>query len=64
MRPNCYVTGLSFWRLGDSDSTAVIACCCWGLLHGTRGVPEGNYGRLEYRHRLERSGELLYSLAY
>ncbi|XP_061562682.1 ADP-ribosylarginine hydrolase isoform X2 [Phycodurus eques] len=49
---------------GDSDSTAVIACCCWGLLHGTRGVPEGNYVRLEYRERLERSGELLYSLAH
>ncbi|XP_061160401.1 ADP-ribosylarginine hydrolase [Syngnathus typhle] len=49
---------------GDSDSTAVIACCCWGLLYGTRGVPEGNYSCLEYRHRLERSGELLYSLVH
>ncbi|XP_057682517.1 ADP-ribosylarginine hydrolase isoform X1 [Corythoichthys intestinalis] len=49
---------------GDSDSTAVIACCCWGLLHGTRSVPLGNYERLEYRQRLERSGELLYALAH
>uniref|UniRef100_A0A8C7GII3 ADP-ribosylarginine hydrolase n=1 Tax=Oncorhynchus kisutch TaxID=8019 RepID=A0A8C7GII3_ONCKI len=39
---------------GDSDSTAVIACCCWGLLHGTEGVPPGNYTHLEYRERLKR----------
>ncbi|XP_056286566.1 ADP-ribosylarginine hydrolase isoform X2 [Pseudoliparis swirei] len=49
---------------GDSDSTAVIACCCWGLLYGTRGVPEGNYSNLEYRDRLERSAEQLYALSH
>ncbi|KAI3365297.1 hypothetical protein L3Q82_010386, partial [Scortum barcoo] len=49
---------------GDSDSTAVIACCCWGLLYGTHGVPEGNYSSLEYRHRLERSAEQLYALSH
>ncbi|XP_031698752.1 ADP-ribosylarginine hydrolase [Anarrhichthys ocellatus] len=49
---------------GDSDSTAVIACCCWGLLYGNRGVPEGNYSNLEYRDRLERSAEQLYALSH
>lgn len=48
---------------GDSDSTAVIACCCWGLLYGTQGVPEDNYLNLEYRERLERCGEQLYALS-
>ncbi|XP_004080352.1 ADP-ribosylarginine hydrolase isoform X1 [Oryzias latipes] len=48
---------------GDSDSTAVIAACCWGLLYGTKGVPEGNYCNLEYRDRLERCGEQLYALS-
>ncbi|XP_061823785.1 ADP-ribosylarginine hydrolase isoform X1 [Nerophis lumbriciformis] len=49
---------------GVSDSTAVIACCCWGLLYGTQGVPEGNYSNLEYKDRLRRSGEMLYSLSH
>lgn len=49
---------------GDSDSTAVIACCCWGLLHGLEGVPEGNYKNLEYRARLENSAENLYNLSH
>ncbi|XP_063337356.1 ADP-ribosylarginine hydrolase isoform X1 [Pelmatolapia mariae] len=49
---------------GDSDSTAVIACCCWGLLYGLQGVPEGNYANLEYRERLERSAEQLYVLSH
>lgn len=49
---------------GDSDSTAVIACCCWGLLHGTEGVPESNYSKLEYRERLESSAERLYALSH
>jgi len=49
---------------GDSDSTAVIACCCWGLLHGTKGVPEGNHSNLEYRDRLLRSAEQLYALSH
>lgn len=48
---------------GDSDSTAVIACCCWGVLYGTQGVPEGNYSNLEYRDRLERCAEQLYALS-
>ncbi|XP_038161384.1 protein ADP-ribosylarginine hydrolase-like [Cyprinodon tularosa] len=49
---------------GDSDSTAVIACCCWGLLYGTEGVPKCNYSKLEYRARLERSAEQLYALSH
>ncbi|KAK9530288.1 hypothetical protein VZT92_011799 [Zoarces viviparus] len=45
------------------DRTAVIACCCWGLLNATRGVPEGNYrySNLEYR---DRSAEQLYALSH
>ncbi|KAM8876327.1 ADP-ribosylhydrolase ARH1-like isoform 1-T1 [Synchiropus picturatus] len=49
---------------GDSDSTAVIAACCWGLLYGTKGVPEGNFSSLEYRKRLERCAEQLYVLSH
>ncbi|KAK2818837.1 hypothetical protein Q5P01_024398 [Channa striata] len=49
---------------GDNDSTAVIACCCWGLLYGTQGVPKGNYSHLEYRDRLKKSAELLYALSH
>ncbi|KAI7796748.1 putative Protein ADP-ribosylarginine hydrolase-like [Triplophysa rosa] len=49
---------------GDSDSTAVIACCCWGLLYGTEGVPECNYKNLEYRGRLESTAEKLYALSH
>ncbi|XP_027014852.2 ADP-ribosylhydrolase ARH1-like [Tachysurus fulvidraco] len=49
---------------GDSDSTAVIACCCWGLMYGMDGVPECNFTNLEYRDRLENSAEKLYSLSH
>ncbi|KAI4898527.1 hypothetical protein NFI96_027909, partial [Prochilodus magdalenae] len=49
---------------GDCDSTAVIACCCWGLLYGTEGVPPCNYSSLEYRDRLEISAEQLYKLSH
>ncbi|XP_051521170.1 ADP-ribosylhydrolase ARH1-like isoform X1 [Myxocyprinus asiaticus] len=49
---------------GDSDSTAVIACCCWGLLYGTRGVPKSNYSNLEYRDRLESTAKKLYALSH
>ncbi|XP_068160909.1 ADP-ribosylarginine hydrolase [Antennarius striatus] len=52
------------FHAGDSDSTAVIACCIWGLLYGTQGVPTGNYSKLEYRDRLERSAEKLYALSH
>ncbi|XP_053721470.1 ADP-ribosylhydrolase ARH1-like isoform X2 [Synchiropus splendidus] len=49
---------------GDSDSTAVIAACCWGLLYGTKGVPKGNFSSVEYRERLERCAEQLYVLSH
>ncbi|KAF4084626.1 hypothetical protein AMELA_G00108360 [Ameiurus melas] len=49
---------------GDSDSTAVIACCCWGLMYGIEGVPKCNYTNLEYRDRLENSAEKLYTLSH
>ncbi|KAI5618073.1 ADP-ribosylarginine hydrolase [Silurus asotus] len=49
---------------GDSDSTAVIACCCWGLMYGLKGVPKCNYANLEYRDRLEKSAEKLYALSH
>uniref|UniRef100_A0A4W3GN97 [Protein ADP-ribosylarginine] hydrolase n=1 Tax=Callorhinchus milii TaxID=7868 RepID=A0A4W3GN97_CALMI len=37
---------------GDSDSTAVIAGCCWGAMYGLSSVPEINHKSLEYRDRL------------
>ncbi|XP_073683877.1 ADP-ribosylhydrolase ARH1-like isoform X2 [Garra rufa] len=49
---------------GDSDSTATIACCCWGLLYGMDGVPKCNYKKLEYRSRLENVAEKLYALSH
>ncbi|XP_067101206.1 ADP-ribosylarginine hydrolase [Osmerus mordax] len=49
---------------GDSDSTAVIACCCWGLLYGTEGVAPSNHLQLEYRDRLEHSADILYTLSH
>ncbi|XP_007572813.1 protein ADP-ribosylarginine hydrolase-like isoform X1 [Poecilia formosa] len=49
---------------GDNDSTAVIACCCWGLLYGTKGVPKCNYSKLEYRDRLEHCAKKLYALSH
>ncbi|XP_058611856.1 ADP-ribosylhydrolase ARH1-like isoform X2 [Onychostoma macrolepis] len=49
---------------GDSDSTAAIACCCWGLLYEMDGVPKCNYRNLEYRGRLESVAEKLYALSH
>ncbi|XP_053327049.1 ADP-ribosylhydrolase ARH1-like [Spea bombifrons] len=49
---------------GDSDSTGVIAGCCWGARHGLSGVPKGNYAELEYRQRLENVADSLYTLAW
>ncbi|XP_026517783.1 protein ADP-ribosylarginine hydrolase-like, partial [Terrapene carolina triunguis] len=49
---------------GDSDSTGVIAGCCWGLAHGLAGVPEGNHRHLEYRHRMEAAADRIHALAW
>uniref|UniRef100_A0A8C8S6V6 ADP-ribosylarginine hydrolase n=1 Tax=Pelusios castaneus TaxID=367368 RepID=A0A8C8S6V6_9SAUR len=49
---------------GDSDSTGVIAGCCWGLAHGLAGVPEGNHAALEYHQRMEAAADRLHALAW
>ncbi|XP_053121082.1 ADP-ribosylhydrolase ARH1-like isoform X2 [Hemicordylus capensis] len=49
---------------GDSDSTGVIAACCWGIAHGFSGVPEGNHMELEYRDRMVTAADQLYDLAW
>ncbi|XP_053550866.1 ADP-ribosylhydrolase ARH1 isoform X2 [Bombina bombina] len=54
----------SMFHGGDSDSTGVIAGCCWGALYGFLGVPEGNYNALEYRERLEAAADHLHKLAW
>ncbi|XP_070186899.1 ADP-ribosylhydrolase ARH1-like isoform X3 [Littorina saxatilis] len=37
---------------GDSDSTGIIAACCYGAVQGFKGVPEANHKYIEYRDRL------------
>ncbi|XP_075035115.1 ADP-ribosylhydrolase ARH1-like [Mixophyes fleayi] len=54
----------SMFHGGDSDSTGVIAGCCWGAIHGLSGVPKGNYSALEYRERLEAVARSLHELAW
>ncbi|XP_062993631.1 ADP-ribosylhydrolase ARH1-like [Elgaria multicarinata webbii] len=56
--------GRAMFHGGDSDSTGVIAACCWGLTHGFRGVPEGNHMELEYRGRMVSAADALYRLAW
>lgn len=38
---------------GDSDSTGVIAACCYGAMYGYEGVPEVNYKVLWKRKTLD-----------
>uniref|UniRef100_A0A6I8PHR5 ADP-ribosylhydrolase ARH1 n=1 Tax=Ornithorhynchus anatinus TaxID=9258 RepID=A0A6I8PHR5_ORNAN len=52
----------AFFHGGDSDSTAAIAACWWGVLYGFRGVSPSNYARLEYRDRLEAAARALFAL--
>nr|XP_036869053.1 ADP-ribosylarginine hydrolase isoform X2 [Manis javanica] len=52
----------AFFHGGDSDSTAVIAACWWGVIYGFKGVSLRNYEKLEYRNRLEETARALYSL--
>nr|DBA19081.1 TPA: hypothetical protein GDO54_014956 [Pyxicephalus adspersus] len=54
----------SMFHGGDSDSTGVIAGCCWGAQYGLSGVPNGNYNELEYRDRLESAARSLHQLAW
>ncbi|XP_055116223.1 ADP-ribosylarginine hydrolase isoform X1 [Symphalangus syndactylus] len=52
----------AFFHGGDSDSTAAIAGCWWGVMYGFKGVSPSNYEKLEYRNRLEETARALYSL--
>ncbi|XP_053165396.1 ADP-ribosylarginine hydrolase isoform X2 [Hemicordylus capensis] len=52
-----------FFHGGDSDSTAAIAACWWGAMHGFKGVSTTNYKKLEYRNRLEKVAGELYHLS-
>ncbi|KAL8561660.1 hypothetical protein ACOMHN_001392 [Nucella lapillus] len=42
----------SMFHGGDSDSTGIIAACCYGATKGFEGVPSGNHQFIEYRDRL------------
>eukprot|EP00105_Crassostrea_gigas_P039197 XP_019923345.1 PREDICTED: uncharacterized protein LOC105329631 isoform X2 [Crassostrea gigas] len=48
---------------GDSDSTGVIAACCYGAMYGYEGVPEVNYKDIEYHDRLVHEAKKLFHLA-
>ncbi|XP_062470645.1 ADP-ribosylarginine hydrolase isoform X4 [Pezoporus occidentalis] len=52
----------AFFHGGDSDSTAAIAACWWGAMHGFQGVDDSLYAQLEYRDRLEQVAKALYHL--
>ncbi|XP_062615271.1 ADP-ribosylhydrolase ARH1-like [Saccostrea cucullata] len=54
----------SMFHGGDSDSTGVIAACCYGAMYGYEGVPEVNHKSLEYRKRLVKEAKALYELAH
>eukprot|EP00002_Diphylleia_rotans_P011572 TRINITY_DN2284_c0_g2_i3.p1 TRINITY_DN2284_c0_g2~~TRINITY_DN2284_c0_g2_i3.p1 ORF type:complete len:366 (+),score=81.91 TRINITY_DN2284_c0_g2_i3:46-1143(+) len=45
---------------GDSDSTAYIGACWWGLVYGFEGVPQNHYKQLEYLDRLLETGTNLH----
>lgn len=55
---------LPYFSSGDSDSTGVIAACCWGVAHEFSSVPEGNHMALEYRGRMVAAADQLYDLAW
>ncbi|NXG65875.1 ADPRH hydrolase, partial [Hemiprocne comata] len=52
----------AFFHGGDSDSTAAIAACWWGAMHGFRGVSASLYTHLEYRDLLEQVAKDLYHI--
>ena len=54
----------SMFHSGDSDSTGVIAACCYGAMFGFYGVNENNYKKLEYGERLRGLGEKLYAISH
>lgn len=53
----------AFFHGGDSDSTAAIAACWWGAMHGFRGIATSLYADLEYRERLEEVAKELYRIS-
>ncbi|OXB59873.1 hypothetical protein ASZ78_009329 [Callipepla squamata] len=53
----------AFFHGGDSDSTAAIAACWWGAMHGFRGIAASLYADLEYRERLEQVAKELYHIS-
>uniref|UniRef100_A0A2K5QBY4 ADP-ribosylhydrolase ARH1 n=1 Tax=Cebus imitator TaxID=2715852 RepID=A0A2K5QBY4_CEBIM len=54
----------AFFHGGDSDSTAAIVGCWWGVLNGFKGMSPSNYEELKYRNQLEETARAraLYSL--
>ncbi|NXS94559.1 ADPRH hydrolase, partial [Jacana jacana] len=52
----------AFFHSGDSDSTAAIAACWWGAMHGFKGVSASLYTHVEYRDRLEQVAKDLYRI--
>lgn len=54
----------SMFHSGDSDSTGVIAACCYGAMFGFYGVNKNNYKKLEYGERLRGLGEKLYAISH
>ncbi|XP_070580955.1 ADP-ribosylhydrolase ARH1-like [Ptychodera flava] len=53
----------AMFHSGDSDSTAVIGACWWGVLYGFQGVPENNYKHVEYHDRIVKLAEKLFELS-
>lgn len=54
----------SMFHSGDSDSTGVIAACCYGAMFGYEGVNENNYRKLEYGEKLKKLGQRLFVLSH
>ena len=54
----------SMFHSGDSDSTGVIAACCYGAMFGFKDVKKNNYEKLEYGEKLGKLGEKLYVLSH
>ncbi|NXV72300.1 ADPRH hydrolase, partial [Atlantisia rogersi] len=52
----------AFFHGGDSDSTAAIAACWWGAMHGFQGINTSLYAHLEYKDRLEQVAQDLYRI--
>lgn len=54
----------AMFHSGDSDSTGVIAACCYGAMFGFNGVHKNNYAKLEYVGRLKKLGGKLYAISH